>query len=215
MVDNNFTISKINKSEASAFLKKYHYLGAKGFRTAFTYGLFEEENLLGVCVFHGVSAPETCVGAFGLQRNEQQGIWELGRLAMHTDLNGGNYTSWFVSRAIKQLCKDTEVRAIISYADASAGHLGSIYRALNAIYCGVTTLKFDYIDPITNKPKERFKPEEKGTAKNYEKRARSQKHRYVWIFDKTLELKWPIISCNEIGLPKWLKKKLRATSPPS
>ena len=206
----NFIISKIGKSVASAFLKKYHYLGSKGFRCSFIYGLYLGETLLGVCVFHGVSAPETCVGAFGLARNEQEGILELGRLAMHPILNGGNYTSWFVSRALKQLCKDTKVRAIISYADSSAGHIGSIYRACNALYCGMSSLKRDFY--INGKIQERGKTKD---VVGGEWRDRPQKHRYVWIFDKTLELKWPIISCNEIGLPKWLKKKLRATSPPS
>jgi hypothetical protein len=184
-------------------LKKYHYLGTKGFRSSFIYGLFVDDVLSGVCVFHGVSAPETCVGAFGLERNNQGGIWELGRLAIATELNGGNTTSWFVSRAIKKLrLDDKNTRAIISYADSSAGHLGSIYRACNALYCGMSSQKFDYIDPITNKPKERFKPYEKGTANRYEKRPRPRKHRYVWLFDPTLHLKWKVESCNYNGISK-------------
>ena len=127
---------------------------------------------------------------------------------MHPSLNGGNNTSWFVSRCLKQLCKDTKVRAIISYADSSAGHTGAIYKACNALYCGLTALKYDHVDPDTGKIKERFKPSEKGTAKNYEKRWRPQKHRYVWLFDETLTLKWKIESCNTNGIPKRLRKKL-------
>jgi hypothetical protein len=145
------------------------------------------------------------VGAFGIGRTEQKGIFELGRLAMCPTLNGGNSTSWFVSRSIKLLRKESKVRAIISYADASVGHLGSIYRACNAYYCGMTSLKFDYIDPKTNKPKERFKPSEKGTAKNFIKRKRPQKHRYVWVFDPSLHLKWRVESCNWNGIKKGVK----------
>lgn len=199
------TITPVDKKTTSLFLSRYHYLGTKGFRSSQIYGMYDNVMLLGVCVFHGVSAPETVVGAFGLQRTEQDGIWELGRLAMHPTLNGSNYTSWFVSRALKQLQKDDNVRAVVSYADTSAGHLGSIYRATNAFYCGVTTLKFDYVDPVTNKVKERFSPSEKGTAKTYTKRWRPQKHRYVWVFDPTLELKWKVVSCNWEGIPKGIK----------
>ena len=202
-------ISKISKDTAKHLIMSYHYLGSKGFRQSLSYGLFDDSNLLvGVCVFHGLSAPETAVGAFGLSRTDQDGLFELGRLVMHPTLNGGNNTSWFVSRAIKQLCKDTNVRAIISYADSSAGHLGSIYRACNALYCGLSDLKFDYINLETGNVKERFKLEEKGTAKNYGKRARPQKHRYVWLFDETLNLNWKVVSCNKEGLPKWLRKKI-------
>ena len=201
-------IIRIEKSDAKQFLFAYHYLGRKEFRSTIIYGIYDDSKLLGVCVFQGLSVPETAIGAFGLQKTEQNGLFELGRLAMHPTLNGGNYTSWFVSRCIKQLQQDVMVRAIISYADSSVGHIGSIYRACNALYCGMTVLKFDYIDPNTNKPKERFKSSEKGTAKNYEKRWRSQKHKYVWIFDPTLTLKWKVESCNKEGLPKWLFKKL-------
>lgn len=187
------------------FLSQYHYLGTKGFRSSHIYGLYDNDNIMGICIFHGVSAPETIVGAFGLNRGEQEGIWELGRLAMHPTLNGGNHTSWFVSRAIKQLCNDTSVRAIISYADSSVGHTGSIYRACNALYCGTTSPKYDYVDVATGKIKERFTPEEKGTAKTYGRKWRGIKHRYVWVFDTTLNLKWDVVSCNKSGIKKGLK----------
>lgn len=189
-------ITQVNKKTSSIFLSQYHYLGTKGFRSSFIYGLYDGDTLLGICVFHGVSAPETVVGAFGLERTNQCGIWELGRLAMHPSLNGGNHTSWFVSRAIKQLRKDTDVRAIISYADSSAGHLGSIYRACNAFYCGLSAPKKDYY--VDGKIKER------GVTKNVggEWRLRPQKHRYVWVFDKTLTLKWTVESCNWNGIEK-------------
>lgn len=203
-----FLINQISGQMAIPFLSTYHYLGKKPFRHSFIYGLlksdagFGEDPLLGVCVFHGVSAPETAVGAFGLSREYQQGLWELGRLAMHPDLNGGNHTSWFVSRAIKQLCKDTTVRAIISYADSSAGHTGAIYRACNALYCGMTAPKNDYY--VNGKIQERGKT--KGVVGEW--KLRPQKHRYVWLFDPTLTLKWDVVSCNTQGLSKEIKRNL-------
>jgi hypothetical protein len=191
------TITVIDKLQAKSFLSEYHYLGTKPFRSSFIYGSINDSDILmGVCVFHGVSAPETCVGAFGLPRTEQLGIWELGRLAMHPSLNGGNNTSWFVSRSIKQLQKDTDVRAIISYADSSAGHIGSIYRACNAFYCGMSSPKKDFY--VNGKIQERGKT--KGVDGEW--KSRPQKHRYVWIFDKTLTLKWKVESCNWNGIKK-------------
>jgi hypothetical protein len=202
---NNFTIISINHKDTKEFLAKYHYLGTKGFRSSIIYGLYDTDILFGVCVFHGVSVPETVVGAFGLPRTDQHGFYELGRLAMHPTLNGGNHTSWFVSRAIKQLRRDTGVSAIISYADSSAGHIGSIYRACNALYCGMSAPKKDYY--VDGKIKER------GVVKNVggEWKPRPQKHRYVWVFDKTLTLKWKVESCNWDGIKKGIKVNTGAT----
>lgn len=202
-------VSVVDKSQAKLFLSKYHYLGAKPFRHSFIYGLLDQTagfgvpNVWGICVFHKVSAPETCVGAFGLDRADQDGIWELGRLAMHPSLNGGNHTSWFVSRAIRRLCNDAPVRAIISYADSSAGHTGAIYRACNALYCGMTARKNDFY--VCGKIQERGKT--KGVAGEW--KPRPQKHKYVWLFDPTLDLKWSVVCCNEQGLPKWMKDKIK------
>jgi hypothetical protein len=199
---NAYEIRNIDRESAKKFIFEYHYLKNKPFRSSFIYGLITNTNdLKGVCVFHGLSVPETAVGAFGLSRTHQDGLFELGRLAMHPSLNGGNYTSWFVSRAVKQLQKDIKVRAIISYADSSAGHLGSIYRACNALYCGMTEPKNDYY--INGKIKERGVVSGLGEWK-----PRPQKHRYVWMFDPTLHLKWGVVSCNKDGLPKWLSKQL-------
>ena len=195
---NNLSINIIDFKPAREFITNYHYLHNKPFRHSIIYGLFDKKELIGVCVFHGISVPEIAVGAFGLTRTDQKGLWELGRLVIHPEYNGGNYTSWFVSRCLKLLQKKLLVRAILSYADASAGHLGSIYRACNALYCGVTAPKNDYY--INGKIRERGVVSGLGEWK-----PRPQKHRYVWIFDPLLSLQWKVVSCNKNGLPKWLK----------
>ena len=60
-------------------------------------------------------------GAFGLERNEQEGLFELSRLCVDPELQREEYniTSWFVSRCIKRFRKDANVRAILSYADSA------------------------------------------------------------------------------------------------
>jgi len=202
------TIVPITTSQAAVLLNKYHYLGDKPFRHSIIYGMVPDNRVLGdptvsgALVFQKVSAPETVVGAFGLKRDDQDGIFELGRLVMHPSLNGGNYTSWFVSKSIRLLRRSRKVRAIISYADSSAGHLGSIYRACNALYCGTTTPKKDFY--IDGKIQERGKT--KGVAGEW--RDRPIKHRYVWIFDKSLKLKWLVESYNQDGTPSWLKENI-------
>ena len=183
-------VERIEKKVCAEMLNKYHYLGKQGysFRSGHNFGLFYGDVLIGVAVFHTVSAPETVQGCFGLGRTEQQGIWELGRLAIHPDYNGKNYTSWFLARAIKQLKKATEVRALISYADTDY-HCGYIYQATNFKYYGMTKKKHDF---WRKRPDGTYVKQSRGKTKGIEGewRDRTRKHRYMLIFDKKLKSNW-------------------------
>jgi hypothetical protein len=190
----DFYIDKVGKEEIKELLYTYHYLKdeSKDFKSGFNYGLFKHTDWkcplrigssLGACIFTGLPVPEIAVGAFGLNRNEQQGIFELSRLCIEPSTQSceHNITSWFVSRAIRQFRKDTEVKAIISYADSNH-HVGTIYRACNFKYYGLTDRKKDfYYSDGTKHSRGKIKGSEG------EWRERSRKHRYLMIFDKELK----------------------------
>jgi hypothetical protein len=192
----DYYLDRITKKQAEELLLTYHYLKdfSKGYRSGYNYGLFQKNDfcplnigqLLGVIIFTGLPVPEIAKGAFGLERNEQQGLFELSRLCIHPGTQSCEYniTSWFVSRAIRQLRKDTEVKAIISYADSDY-HSGTIYRACNFKYAGLTDPKKDFYFADGTK-------HSRGKVKGVEGewRERSRKHRYVLIFDKNLKLLW-------------------------
>jgi hypothetical protein len=195
-VKSDYHIDRVNKSDAADLLLRFHYLKdiSKTFKSGYNYGLYKNNEfcplniggIQGVCIFTGLPVPEIAKGAFGLERNEQEGLFELSRLCIHpiTQQEEYNITSWFVSRAIKQLRKETKVRAIISYAD-SEHHGGTIYRACNFRYCGLSDPKKDfYFSDGTKHSRGKI-----GDAEG-EWRDRSRKHRYVMIFDKSLELLW-------------------------
>ena len=86
------------------------------------------------------------------------------------------------------LRKETNVRAILSYADSDY-HVGYIYQATNFKYYGLTAPKKDF-----------WILQEDGTYKKHQRgkirelqgewRPRSRKHRYLLIFDKRLKCKW-------------------------
>lgn len=192
----DYYIDRITKKQADELLLKYHYLKdiSKAYKSGKNFGLFKRNDfsplnigpLLGVVIFTGLPVPEIAKGAFGLERNEQEGLFELSRLCIHprTQQEEYNITSWFVSRCIKQLRKDTKVRAIISYADSDF-HGGTIYRACNFKYCGLTDPKKDFYYADGTK-------HSRGKVKGLkgEWKERSRKHRYVMLFDKDLKLLW-------------------------
>ena len=188
-IKENFLVVEINKRQAKELITKYHYLGGKGFRFGKAYGLLNKikDELVGCAVYHSPSAPETVVGSFGLKREEQSGIWELGRFVLSREYNGGNYGSFLIGQSIKRLRKETDCKALITYADNSL-HYGALYQATNFTYCGLTAKKKDF----WIKTESGFKKKERGKTKGVEGewRDRPQKHRYVMVFSENLTLKW-------------------------
>jgi hypothetical protein len=192
----NFYIDRVGKEEIKDLLYTHHYLKdeSKDFKSGFNYGLFRSTfecplnigGCLGTCVFTGLPVPEIAVGAFGLERNQQQGIYELSRLCIHPDIQKEEYniTSWFLSRCIRRFRKDATVRAILSYADADH-HTGVIYRACNFQYYGLTDPKKDFYYADGTK-------HSRGSIRGSdgEWRNRSRKHRYLMVFEKGLNPLW-------------------------
>lgn len=188
----DFTIKQITKQEAKSVLEKYHYLTniSRGFKSGFNYGLFRDSQLCGVVIFTGLPVPEVTKGCFGLGRDEQDGLFELSRLCLIPEVQKEehNLAGWFSSRAIKQLQKDTNVRAILSYADNDF-HSGIVYAATNWKYYGLTTPKKDFWFLQEDGS---YIKHNRGKVKNIEGewRERSRKHRFLKVFDSTLKVLW-------------------------
>jgi hypothetical protein len=203
-VKNQFYIDRVSKDDVKDLLYTHHYLKdeSKDFKSGYNYGLFKYTDwecplriggCLGVCIFTGLPVPEIAVGAFGLERDDQEGLFELSRLCIDPKVQKEEYniTSWFVSRCIKRFRKDATVRAILSYADADH-HSGTIYRACNFTYYGLTDPKKDFYYADGTK-------HSRGSVKGVdgEWRDRSRKHRYLMVFQKELKerLAWKEVKC--------------------
>ena len=190
MSKSEYTINVINKDQCKSVLDKYHYLSkeSKGFKTKFNYGLFKNDRLVGV--YTGFPVPELSKGLFGLDRGDQNGLFELSRLCLIPDVQRSehNITSWFVSRTIKILRRSTNVRCILSYADDSR-HAGTIYRACNFKYYGTSSPRKDF---WILKDDGTYIKHSRGKTKGVkgEWRPRSLKHRFLMVFDKSLTVKW-------------------------
>ena len=188
----DFKIQRITKEQSKEILLQFHYLKdiSKGFKSGFNYGLFKKDMLLGVIIFTGFPVPELVKGMFGLERNEQKGMFELSRLCIHPDIQNTehNITSWFVSNCIKIFRKETDVKCILSYADNDF-HKGTIYKACDFKYYGLSTPKKDFwIEQNDGSFTKHSRGKTKGVKGEW--RDRSQKHRYVLVYDKNLKIKW-------------------------
>jgi hypothetical protein len=189
----DFTISMVTKADAAPLLARYHYLTgiSRGFKSGFNVGLYWRDDLVGVCIFTGFPVPELVVGAFGLDRHDQAGFWELSRLVLRPDVQASehNLAGWFIAKATQRLQRiHKPVRAILSYADADH-HTGTVYRATGFVRYGMTDPKADFwiMQPDGTHIKHSRGPT-KGVAGEWRKR--SQKHRYMKIFDPSLMAHW-------------------------
>ena len=197
----DYSIRRIEKKQCVDLLANNHYLSKiqKGFKSGLNFGLFKGDELAGVCIFTGFPVPELVKGCFGLDRNEQTGFFELSRLCLdplHQEKEH-NLASWFVSRCIKALKKSEKPRALLSYADDDY-HSGIVYQACNFKYYGLTAAKKDFwILQGDGSYKKHSRGKTKGV--NGEWRKRSQKHRYMMIFDKSLNCRWNEVKPNKKG----------------
>jgi hypothetical protein len=106
--------------------------------------------------------------------------WELARLWVE-DAEPANTESWFIVRAVKllrRLCPT--IRYLVSYADPSVGHIGTIYKAANWTSDGQTdderkTPRFDYLCDGRHYSRRSHLPE----GEPYERVPRVSKARYV------------------------------------
>jgi hypothetical protein len=126
----------------------------------------------------------------GLNRDDQEGLFELSRLCLTPEIQQQehNLASWFVAKSLGMLKKETKVRVVLSYADADF-HSGTVYRASNFSYYGLTTAKKDFwVKQSDGSYLKHSRGKVKGIAGEWRKR--SQKHRFVLVFDKQLKILW-------------------------
>ena len=192
MSKDQYTITTISKTQCADLLLTWHYLKniSKGFKSGYNYGLYKGDLLVGVCIFTGFPVPELTKSMYGLSRNDQAGFFELSRLCLVPEVQASehNLASWFVSRCIRKLRKTCTVRSILSYADNDY-HEGTVYKASNFKYYGLTAEKKDFwILQEDGSYVKHVRGKTKGVAGEW--RPRSRKHRFVLTFDKTLEMRW-------------------------
>jgi GNAT superfamily N-acetyltransferase len=188
-IKRGYEVVEIDRETSKRLIDTYHYLGKKRFRSGKSYGLqrIVDKEFVGVAVFQSPSAWEIMVGAFGLEKKKHEGFWELGRFVLAPEYNGQNFGSFLLGQAIRKLRRDVLCRAIITYADSSL-HYGALYQATNFIYCGLTAPKNDF----WRKTEEGYVKQERGKTKGVdgEWRPRPRKHRYILVYDPSLQLHW-------------------------
>lgn len=207
------SIRKINSNIAKDIIVKNHY-SHSWTMCSLALGIFYEsdeemdffedqkEDLIGCLVFGNPVGRSTAASLS--PHLEIDNVYELTRLFIH-DGYGKNIESFCIGQALNYIKRNIpKIKAVISYSDPEQGHVGTIYKATNAIYQGNDiALMPNYSVSLTKEPYEwihsRTVSARYGThnverlktaiGKTFYRKKESSKHRYLWILTPKKEKK--------------------------
>lgn len=134
-------IREIDNSLALKFVGCYHYAGNTG-NSKIRYGAFIGDMLIGLCCFGPITRKESA-DRLNMKTNE---LVELTRFCIHPRYQKKNLASWLICRSIKLIKRLNIYKCIISFADETYNHVGSIYKASNFILDGEVKPSYWYVD---------------------------------------------------------------------
>ena len=173
-------ILPIKNEETYPWLLQKHY--AKRIpQIMFAFGLYEENELVGVVTYGIPASPALCMGICGKEYSDK--VLELNRVCLLN--NDKNQASFLVANSIKLLPKPT---IVVSYADTGKGHIGYVYQATNFLYTGLSANRVDWtVKGLEHKHSKTLSDgmtlesikEKYGDDFYYSERSR--KHRYIYF----------------------------------
>lgn len=142
-----YEVEAIDETAAKRYVLGHHYSGSYP-ASRLRYGLFEDGVLLGVLVF-GVPTQRAVLTNVFTDLEPYQESLELSRLVL-ADRVPANGESWFLAQCFREAAA-VGLRGVVSFADPVPrivdgkvlfpGHIGHVYMASNATYCGRGTAR--------------------------------------------------------------------------
>ena len=132
----------IDYKEAELFISKYHYAGRIG-RSGINLGYYLGDELITTIIYVNPTRQETATKQ-GMFYKE---VLELNRLAIHPQYQVKNLASHLISRSINYIKQSKpEIKLLVSFADSTFNHDGTIYKASNWILSGEVLPDYWYAD---------------------------------------------------------------------
>jgi hypothetical protein len=132
---NQYTVLKCNRSEIKNFIEKWHYSkNVNGLTTNYCFKLLDTNlNIIGAMIYGKIAM----ANVWKKYAQKESELIELKRLCC-IDNTPKNTESFFIAHTLRWLKKNTEIKKVISYADMTYSHEGTIYKASNFTYAGMT-----------------------------------------------------------------------------
>ena len=146
----NLSVLPIPFEMAREIIVRHHYLHAWPGATELAFGVFAANQLLGSLIL-GAGSPN----GYRIVRDAgRDDCLTLSRLWLSDELPR-NSESKAIGEVVRALRQSTTVKFLISYADPSQGHVGTIYQATNWLYTGLSALTpmYDLGDGVSRHPR--------------------------------------------------------------
>lgn len=138
----DYRVERLENFVAQDLVVKHHYLHRKA-PCSHAFGLFNGCNIVGVIMYGTPSSAALRNGICGPEHSHD--VIELTRLWV-SDKCPRNSESFLIGRTLRLIDKPI----VVSYADASVGHIGFVYQATNWIYTGLSAKRTNWhVDGLT------------------------------------------------------------------
>ena len=123
----SFVVERCERRNIKDFVETWHYSHSiNGIMSDYCFRLMDGDRLIGGMIY-GKMAMANQYKRFA---EKEADVTELRRLCC-IDETPKNTESFFIGRTLRWLRKNTEIKIVVSYADAEYGHQGTIYKASN------------------------------------------------------------------------------------
>ncbi|MGL4257995.1 MAG: hypothetical protein ACRCSL_16800 [Microbacterium sp.] len=130
---------------AHDLVRAHHYAKSSSHRS---FGFCAKRN--GVVVGAALFLPPLPPAAKKHAKSDPKKVTSLSRLVVAPG-EPQNVAGMLIAASLRQLRRDRRYDTVITYADLSQGHKGTVYKATNAIPCGQSAPEPYWIDPKTNR----------------------------------------------------------------
>jgi len=129
-----YRIELCERNEIRDFIETWHYSkNINGLISDYCFKLLDGETIIGGMIYGRIAM----AGVWKKYTENESELTELRRLCCIDD-TPKNTESYFIGHTLRWLKKNTKIKRVVSYADTTYNHEGTIYKASNFKHCGMT-----------------------------------------------------------------------------
>ncbi len=130
----NYKVKLCDRRDIKDFIETWHYSkNINGLKSNYCFKLLDNNKLIGAMMYGQIAM----ANVWKKYVNSEDQLIELRRLCCIDD-TPKNTESYFIGYTLRWLQKNTEIKKVISYADETYNHQGTIYKASNFKHIGMT-----------------------------------------------------------------------------
>lgn len=177
----DYTFRDAPLAELAAFIRAEHYAKGCSNTAVYAHGMYCNGRLVGAALW----LPPTKVCAQSVHPDWRR-VLSLSRLAIASS-EPQNAASMLIGRSVRAIRKSKRWAALVTYADESQGHTGTIYKATNWTDCGVTKPEPRWVDAAGRQVSRKVGPKTRTAAQmvalGYRCEGKFRKRKFVMVLE--------------------------------